>query len=632
MKTISNVFSGPPEQLRLWQLGLFILAFFLYGNTLFNSYNLDDELVTTEQNQLVQEGINALPEIFTTHYFIWNNYKADYRPLVKTSFALEHQLFGFNPFVSHLINVLLFAIIVTLTLAFLCSVFPGANIHVLGAIVLLFSVHPVNTEVVASLKNRDELFSFLFVLLSFRSVFKWLAQGKRVALVLAVLFFLLSLLSKMSSVTWLSVLVAVMIFNKSPRQRSLAAIGSLVGLTAIFYAAVFGLLEGWGREFVFIEVPFFEIDSVAEKWASILLAAGYYLKLLVYPYPLCCYYGFNQTPVTNWSDWTVYASVLSYIGLLWAAIAGLRKPSLIGFGAIIILCDLVLFLNVFYPYTGVIGERVLFGSTLGIALVFVGILDKHTSVQGTTFAHFVRLSKGFVLRVSLVGLVAAWFTVNRNVDWKDRLTLFSTDAESCQNSVKLQQLYAHQLRQEYLDNPAAFSDEKAREVLSVYQRSIDIYDKWPITHYGAGNVLFFDLNKPEKALPYYKKAVSLNPDYADANYDLLNAYLAVRDFGNAEHLMYSLIEEFPEDETLFDRVLKELFKENRLEQAEAINQQFLKVFPNLETPFIYQGNLVLAREDTTNALSYFHKALQINPSYSEFEEYVTSLQEKLDKE
>jgi tetratricopeptide (TPR) repeat protein len=625
MKTISNVFSGPPEQLRLWQLGLFILAFFLYGNTLFNSYNLDDELVTTEQNQLVQEGINALPEIFTTHYFIWNNYKADYRPLVKTSFALEHQLFGFNPFVSHLINVFLFTIIVVLTLAFLCSVFPSANIHVLGAIVLLFAAHPINTEVVASLKNRDELFSFLFVLLSFRSVFKWLSQGKRAALALAVLFFLLSLLSKMSSVTWLSVLVAVMIFNKPSRQRGLVAIGALVGLTAIFYAAVFGLLEGWGREFVFIEVPFFEIDSVAEKWASIISVAGYYLKLLVYPYPLCCYYGYNQIPVTNWSDWTVYVSIMSYMGLLWAAISGLRKPNLIGFGAIIILCDLVLFLNVLYPYTGVIGERVLFGSTLGVALIFVGLLDKYASVLGKTFGQFVRLSKGFVLSVLLVGLVAAWFTVNRNVEWKNRLTLFSADSENCQNSVKLQQLYAHQLRQDYLDNPSIFSEEKAQEALSVYERSIGIYDQWPVTHYGAGNIWFFDLNKPEKALPYYKKAVSLNPDYVDANYDLLNAYLAVQDFENAEKVLNDLAQKFPEDETLFDRVLNELFKENRLEQAEAINQRFLKEFPNFETPLIYQGNFVLSRGDTLKALSVYEKALDINPSYIELDDYVNRL-------
>ena len=625
MKSISTDSLVQSKNLKIWQIGLFILAFLLYGNTLFNSYNLDDEIVTTDQNQLVKEGVGALPEIFTTHYLTWNNYKADYRPLVKTSFALEYQLFGFNPSISHFINVLLFAVIVALTLAFLCGVFPRANIHVLGAVVLLFAAHPINTEVVASLKNRDELFSFLFVLLSFRFVFQWLSQAKRLALVLAVLFFLFSLLSKMSSVTWLSVLAGVMIFNQTTRQRSLIVFGALVGLTAIFYAAVFGLLDGWGREFVFIEVPFFELDSANEKWASILSAAGYYLKLLVFPYPLCCYYGFNQIPVTDWSDWTVYASVLSYAGLLWVALTGLRKPSFISFGAIIILSDLVLFINVLYPYTGVLGERVLFGSTLGIAFIFVGLFDKYGLVKGKTLSQTLKLSKAFVVSIFLCSLVAAWFTVSRNADWKDRLTLFSTDAENCKNSVKLQQLYAHHLRQQYLDNPTNFSEEKARKALSVYERSIDIYGEWPITQYGAGNVLFFDLNQPKKAIPHYEKAVKLNPDYTDANYDLLNAYLAVKDFDNAEVVLNKLAQKFPEDQSLFERVLKAMFASNELQKAIVINRLFMKAFPNLDTPLIYQGNLIIAKGDTIGALKLFDKALEINPSYSELRGYVNSL-------
>ena len=80
-------------------------------------------------------------------------------------------------------------------------VFPETNIHILGAVLLLFTVHPVNTEVVASLKNRDELLSFLFVLLAFQHAFRWLNEKSTRTLVLAVGFLFLSLLSKMSSVT-----------------------------------------------------------------------------------------------------------------------------------------------------------------------------------------------------------------------------------------------------------------------------------------------------------------------------------------------------------------------------------------------------------------------------------------------
>ena len=624
MKSASDWLSTDKSSVKSWQLGLFVIAMLVYGNTLFNSYNFDDELVTTDQNELVQQGIDALPEIFTTHYFTWNNYKADYRPLVKASFALEYQLFGFNPFVSHLINIMLFGFIVVLILKFLKRIFPDVKIAILSAVVLLFVVHPVNTEVVASLKNRDELFSLLFVLLSFLSALNFV-EGNNKAIGTMILFFLLSLFSKMSSVTWLPVLAAVLIFKNMPRQKSVATVGTIFGIIVVFYAAVFGLLDEWGRDFVFIEVPYFRIESVSDKWASIIAAAGYYLKLLVYPYPLCCYYGFNQIPVTNWSDWSVYVSVLLYSTLIILALVGLKKRSLVGFGAIIILCDLVLFVNVLYPYTGVIGERVLFGSTLGAALMLIGILDVKRKINRESSTQLIRHSKSFITAVLLVAVVGGWLTINRNAEWKDRLTLFETDAENCNTSVKVQQLFAHHLRQEYIDDGSLFTEQKAARVLSVYQHSINLYDQWPVTHYGAGNVLFFDLGKPEKALPFYEQAVSLNPNYADARYDLLNAYLAVNNFEKAEEVLNGLVMDFPEDESLYDRMLQKLFRSNDLAKAEHLNSRFLIAFPNLDKPLIYQGNLTLSKGDTLGALELFESALVINPTYEEFEIYVDQL-------
>lgn len=616
---------------RNWQFLLVGFAFLLYVNTLFNGYNLDDELVTTNQNELVQEGIAALPEIFTSHYLSWNEYKADYRPLVKASFAIEYQLFGFNPFISHLINLLLFALIVMVLLRILKLVFPETNLHVLGAVLLLFTVHPINTEVVASLKNRDELFSFLFVLLAFQQSFRWFAEKSTRTLVLAVAFLFLSLLSKMSSVTWLPVFASVLVFNRVNRKSVLIILGAMALLIAVFYASVFGLLEGWGREFVFIEVPFFEIDSASAKWASIISGAGYYLKLLVYPYPLCCYYGFNQVPVTDWSDWTVYAAVLSYLGLVAIAVRGLQKKSLIGFGAIIILCDLALFVNVLYPYTGILGERVLFGSTLGVALMVVGVLTNFKQNDAINLQYFLSSSKAMSAVFLVILGMGGWLTINRNADWKDRLTLFTVDAENCENSVKLQQLYAHHLRQAYLDNPEIFTSAQANEVLDAYQKGIELYDGWPITHYGAGNVLFFDLGDAQKALPFYLKAVELNPNYADAQYDLLNAYLDLGDFENAEKTMNVLVVMFPEDESIFDRVLKALFTIGQYEQAESINDRFLQAFPKLDLPHIYQGNVNIAKGDTLGAIPHFEQALELNPNYADLEGYLNHLKQELNK-
>jgi Flp pilus assembly protein TadD len=313
------------------------------------------------------------------------------------------------------------------------------------------------------------------------------------------------------------------------------------------------------------------------------------------------------------------------------AFRGLQKKSLIGFGAIIILCDVALFVNLLYPYTGILGERVLFGSALGIALMLVGALSKVQQNEASTLHNLLSSSKVISAVFLLILGVGGWLTVNRNSDWKDRLTLFTVDATNCAKSVKLQQLYAHHLRQEYLDNPETFTTAQANQVLRAYQKGINLYDDWPITHYGAGNVLFFDLGNAQRAVPYYLKAVELNPKYADAQYDLLNAYLELGDFENAEKVMNVLIGMFPEDESLFDRVLKALFSEVQFDQAERINQQFLEAFPKLDLPYIYQGNVNIAKGDTLGALLHFEQALEFNPNYADLEGYLKHLKQELNK-
>ena len=93
-----------------WASLIFILAFSLYANTIFNDYNLDDTLVT-QNHRLTSKGISAIPEIFEAFYYEdAMGYKYGYRPITHASFAVEHSLFGESAAVSHTINVFLYAI------------------------------------------------------------------------------------------------------------------------------------------------------------------------------------------------------------------------------------------------------------------------------------------------------------------------------------------------------------------------------------------------------------------------------------------------------------------------------------------------------------------------------------------
>ncbi|MBL7933265.1 MAG: tetratricopeptide repeat protein [Bacteroidia bacterium] len=69
--------------------------------------------------------------------------------------------------------------------------------------VLLFTMHPIHSEAVANVKSRDEIFSLIFIALTFFYSFRFIETKKTINIFWAGLVFLLALLSKEYAVTLL---------------------------------------------------------------------------------------------------------------------------------------------------------------------------------------------------------------------------------------------------------------------------------------------------------------------------------------------------------------------------------------------------------------------------------------------
>jgi len=121
-----------------------------------------------------------------------------YRPLTLLSFSLEKELYYNDPSGSRLINILLYILILQTGFSILFRLFPGIHPFISAFIILLFACQPVHTQVVSSVKSRNEL---LVVLFGFAS-WKYFLPGSagslpaRRALMLSSFCFLLSILSK----------------------------------------------------------------------------------------------------------------------------------------------------------------------------------------------------------------------------------------------------------------------------------------------------------------------------------------------------------------------------------------------------------------------------------------------------
>lgn len=237
---------------------LIVLAFtfLLYVNMLGNGYNMDDELVTMN-HRLTSQGISAIPEIFTSPYYQDNmGYAYDYRPLVLTSFAIEHQFFGESPLVGHLVSLLIYISLCLLLYKTLVRLGYPITPMLALFITLLFSAHVAHTEVVCSIKNRDELLAFLFGLLATHTLFSKNFGKYDWRLFLVPVYFLLAMLSKSTFVTFVVILPLVAIFFTS---ISLSRVALLTFLLAVVTISLTEIKTSESRFLILLGFVFFNL-------------------------------------------------------------------------------------------------------------------------------------------------------------------------------------------------------------------------------------------------------------------------------------------------------------------------------------------------------------------------------------
>lgn len=252
-------------------LVVFTFAFALYANTIRNQYNLDDELVTTIQpenpHRLTSKGITAIPQIFSeTYYKDDQGYAYDYRPVVLASFAIERSLFNGNVHISHLINAAIYAVTCSLLLMVLLKVFAAYSFELLLLITLIYAAHPLHTETVASLKNRDEIFVLLWGLLSLYYLQKVTALNLKHALhfCVAIVFLVLSICSKQSALTL--IVIIPLLYLAYSKKVLVAALYTLAG--------------------ILLYIPFFGFNSVMQNMYLMLAVVGAVILLYLILYGL----------------------------------------------------------------------------------------------------------------------------------------------------------------------------------------------------------------------------------------------------------------------------------------------------------------------------------------------------------
>ena len=242
------------ENSKLHVIIIAISSFLLYANTFGHDYAQDDAIVITD-NMFTQDGINGISGLLTKDTF-FGFFKVEgkealvaggrYRPLSLLTFAIEQEIFGSSPAVSHFFNAVLYALLCVII--YLTLVIILVKTRVRDALpwfafiaTMIFAFHPIHTEAVANIKGRDEIMAFLLGL----SAIYILVRDKHSEIIKwtsAAVLFLLALMSKENAITLIPVCFLIFwylrkeTFSQSMKPTMAIIAGTIVFLVIRFYS------------------------------------------------------------------------------------------------------------------------------------------------------------------------------------------------------------------------------------------------------------------------------------------------------------------------------------------------------------------------------------------------------------
>jgi protein O-mannosyl-transferase len=502
-----------------------LFAFVFYGNTVLNDYSLDDAIVIT-QNDYTQKGIAGIKDIFSTELFTgFFKVKKDlvvggrYRPLSVATFALEIEFFGQNPYISHFINVLLFGLIGIILYKILDRLFRKykindkwySNIPLIAT--LLYLAHPIHTEVVANIKGRDELLSLLGVFIAFFYTLKYLENKNSKFLIFSFFGFLGSMFSKEIGVTFLvTIPLAIWFFTDSKWKNIFISLLPILASTLIYFI-IRGAVLGDQTAKVVPELmnDSFLYMTAAQKFATITYTMGIYLKLIFFPHPLTYDYYPYHIPITEWSHWHAFGSLIIIIVLAVIAFRGLKHKTVISFGILFYAISLAPVSNILFPIGAFMNERFVFVASLGFCIILAWFLG---SKLPQIFKNDIRKMKIIPVLLVIIFVLYGFKTITRNTDWKNDFTLFTTDVQVSVNGAKSNcsaggKLIEEAIKPENKDK----RNEYLKKAIKYLNHSLEIYPAYGDALLLLGNAWFeYDKNY-DSTLVAYKTLLRLNPNH-----------------------------------------------------------------------------------------------------------------------
>ncbi len=575
----------------------FLLSFLIFGNGIAGDFVFDDATIVQNRGDLKNSG--DFFNLFISPYHQNMPKTGLYRPLTMASYFLNHLIFGSSPASFHIFNIVIHALNSFLVFWLVSLLFRRRSLAYISYLLFLF--HPIHTEAVTSIVGRAELLAFFWSLITF---YLFLKNRK----ILAGAAFLFALMSKESALALVPMVFFIewSVFGK----RFFAVFKNL--LFFIIPLAIYSLLRylalGWyfagGITTSIVENPLKFVDWHERIFTALKVLSMYWEKL-IWPIRLSADYSYNAIPVVK----NIFSSLPSFLGLLVLTIlvASFILPKIhktsFGFGAAVFFFPYLIVSNLLFPVGTIMGERLMYFSSLGFAIMAAFILTK-------IFDYKKWSAKMVYGLLTAILIFYGGRAVIRNKDWHDNQALFyATVKESPNSLITRTALAGVHIRADEWD----LAKEQLKIAGSIYEDNSHLQNLLGVIADHEGNYVLAE----EK----YRKSLELNPDAINSYINLAELYLKQGRFEKAGENFLAVINFYPTAEYVVRYSYIQIALNKPDKALGMINKHFGSDLNHPDLSAV-AGTAYFVKKDYAQALVFLKKAQELGNKAPEIIEMI----------
>ena len=388
------------------------------------------------------------------------------------------------------------------------------------------------------------------------------------------------------------------------------------------------------------------------KLGTEIVVMGYYLRMMLIPFPLISNYSYNKIPFVGFDNIYVLLTLAAYGFMFYYAVARFikNKANLWTFGILFYVATIALFSNFPFLMGAEVAERFTFFASGGACLIIALAFDKWV-LKSRVESDLRILQQGLPLIVLLViCLPFAALTFTRNFDWKSNAVLYRADLAKSPDDSRLNYYLGTALAEGVYDSETdtVKRHEIDKESMEHLQRSLAIYSDYTEANAELGRVfyregkydsaekhdkktlqinpnhvtgnnnlgsVYLTLGRYTEAIALFRKTVTLDPNYNFAYFNMARAYMQVKNYDSAILNFRITLGFNPNNMDAQQEMGMAYYYKQNWDSASVYFKNALSLNPNDANAVNNLGAIYLNNKRYPEAIQYFQKALAINPRY-----------------